>query len=80
MCGRFRSGGRPFLAFSLERREETLTRCVEYICTMTSFDCNYQNALRCNLCNADLCHARAILHKAKKLYSVPQSILGVVVK
>ena len=32
---------------------------------MMSFDYNYQNAFRCNLCNADLCHARAILHKRK---------------
>ena len=37
---------------------------------MTSFDYNYQNAFRCSLCSADLCHARAILHK-----SLPKSIL-----
>ena len=24
---------------------------------MTSFDSNYQNAFRCNLCNVDLCHS-----------------------
>ena len=42
----------------------------------------YQNALRCNLCNADLCHARAILHKRKntEYNSLPQSILVALVK
>ena len=34
-------------------------------CMMASFDYNYQNAFRCNLCNADLCHARAILQQQK---------------
>ena len=33
-----------------------------------SFDYNYQNAFRCNLCYADLFHARAI-------HSVPQSVM-----
>ena len=50
---------------------------------MAPFDYNYQNAFRCNLCNADLCHARAILHKEKKnneYNSLPQSILVLVVK
>ena len=28
-------------------------------------DYNYQNAFRCNLCNVDLCHSRAIPHKRK---------------
>ena len=36
------------------------------ICMMASFDYTYQNAFRCNLCNANLCHARAILHKRNK--------------
>ena len=35
------------------------------ICIETSFDYNYQDAFRCNLCNVDLCHAPAILHKRK---------------
>ena len=35
-------------------------------CTMTSYDYHYQNAFRCNLCYADLCHARVILHKRTK--------------
>ena len=26
---------------------------------VASFDYNYQNAFHCNLCNVDLCHARA---------------------
>ena len=49
---------------------------------MASFDYNYQNAFRCNLCYADLCHARAILHKRNntEYNSLPQSILVVVVK
>ena len=34
---------------------------------MTSFDYHYQNAFRCNLCNDDLCHARAILHTHKNI-------------
>ena len=43
---------------------------------------NYQNAFRCSLCYADLCHARAILHKRKntEYNSLPQSILVLVVK
>ena len=49
---------------------------------MASFEYNYQNAFRCNLCSADFCHARAILHKRKytEYNNLPQSILGVVVK
>ena len=49
---------------------------------MSSFDYNYQNALRCSLCYADLCHARAILHKRTntECNSLPQSILVLVVK
>ena len=49
---------------------------------MTSFNYNYQNAFRCNLWYADLCHARAILHKRTSTgyKSLPQSILVVVVK
>ena len=50
---------------------------------MMSFDYNYQNAFRYNLCCADLCHAGAILHKSKKnteCNNLPQSILVVVVK
>ena len=47
---------------------------------MASFDYNYQNAFRCNLCNADLCHARVILQKKKTEYNnLPQSILVLVV-
>ena len=34
---------------------------------MSSFDCNYQNAFRCNLCYVDLYHARAILHKREDI-------------
>ena len=37
----------------------------QVISTRTPFDYNDQNAFRCNLCYADLCHARAILHKRK---------------
>ena len=37
---------------------------------MTSFDYNYQNAFRCNLCYADLCHARVILHTHKNLNTI----------
>ena len=49
---------------------------------MASFDYSYQNAFWCNLCYADLCHARAILHKRKntEYNSLPQSILVTVVK
>ena len=49
---------------------------------MTSFDYNYQNAFRCKLCYADLCHTRVILHKRKNIEysSLPQSILVLVVK
>ena len=36
------------------------------ICMMMSFDYDYQNAFRCNLCNVDLCHARAIPQKKTK--------------
>ena len=59
----------------------TLCRQVR-IGTMTSFGYNYQNAFRCNLCNADLCHARVILHKRTntEYNSLPQSILVVVAK
>ena len=45
---------------------------------IVSFDYNYQNAFRCNLCSADLFHTRAILHNRKKYpeyNSVPQSIM-----
>ena len=54
---------------------------VKDICMMMSFDWNYQDALRCNLCNADLCHARIILHKRRnsEYDSLPQSILVVAV-
>ena len=49
---------------------------------MTSFDYNYQNAFRCHLCYADLCHARAILLKRKntEYNSLPQSILVLVIE
>ena len=56
--------------------------CLE-IGHLASFDYDYQNAFRCNLCYSHLCHARVILHKREKNtehYSVPQSILVVVVK
>ena len=42
---------------------------------MTSFDSNYQNAFRCNLCNVDLCHSSMTEYN-----SLPQSILVVVAK
>ena len=49
------------------------------ICMTASFDYNYQNAFRWNLSNADLCHARAILHKRNsENISLPQNILVVV--
>ena len=46
---------------------------------MTSFDYNYQNAIHCNLCNADLCHIRVILHKRKILLSTMACRILVVV-
>ena len=56
--------------------------CKYDIYAMASFAYNYQNALRCNLCYADLCHAQAILDKEKNTEnnSMPQSILVIVVK
>ena len=50
--------------------------------TFASYDYNYQNAFRCSVCNVDLCHARAILHKRNntEYNSLPQSILVLVVK
>ena len=49
---------------------------------MTSFDYNYHNAFRCNLCSTDSCHAQAMFHKRKntEYNSLPQSILVLVVK
>ena len=44
---------------------ETGTVFSKDICTMTSFDYNYQNAFRFNLCTVHVCHPRAILHKRK---------------
>ena len=59
-----------------------LSKLCSWTNTMTSFDYNYQNTFRCNLCNVHSCHARAIRHKRKNTgyNSLPQSILGVVVK
>ena len=47
---------------------------------MTSFDYNYHNAFRCNVCNADLCHVRLYKRNNTEHISLPQSILVVVVK
>ena len=51
------------------------------ICTMTSFDYNYQNAFRCNLCSVDgVTHERFFIKENTEYNSLPQSILVVVVK
>ena len=52
----------------LERNEEKVLVLILLVGHLheTSFDYNYQNAFRCNLCYVDLCQTWAILHKRKQ--------------
>ena len=64
-------GGPPISTHSTCWRHQQLWpgyQAFHEFCMMTSSDYNYQNAFRCNFWYADLCHARAILHKRKKYW------------
>ena len=63
----------------LDFKDHWPNKAFAWWCYLTN---KYQNAFRSNICYADLCHARAILHKRKntEYNSVPQSILVVAVK
>ena len=52
------------IGLALKQRRKTTRKSP--IHSNRTFDYDYQNAFRCNLCNEGLCHARAILYKRKK--------------